>query len=228
MRSTRSATSSASRPGCGATPTCSTSWAGCGAQRGAARGQRRVGFYGLDLYSLHTSIEAVLGYLDRSIPTLRGRARARYACFEHFGDDPQVYGYATDVGLGRSCENEAVAQLVELQRTRGRAAPSERRPGARTSYFFAEQNARLVKNAESYYRAMFRGRIRPGTCATRTWPRRWKRWPRISDRARGAAKVVVWAHNSHLGDARATEMGTGRAERRASSCASGIGCTMPS
>ena len=76
----------------------------------------RVGFYGLDLYSLHTSIQAVLGYLDKVDPEGAVRARARYACFDHFGDDPQVYGYATALGLAEPCENEAVGQLVELQR----------------------------------------------------------------------------------------------------------------
>jgi erythromycin esterase-like protein len=118
---------------------------------------RKVGFYGLDLYSLHASIEAVLGYLDKVDPEGASRARYRYGCFEHFGEDPQQYGYQTGFGLTPSCQREVVNQLVELQR---RAAEYARRDGrvAEDDFFYAEQNARLVKNAEEYYRTMFRGR----------------------------------------------------------------------
>src|SRR5205814_10486061 len=114
----------------------------------------RVGFSGLDLYSLHTSIQAVLGYLAKVDPDAAKRARDRYGCFEDFADDSQAYGYAATVGLSRSCEDEVVAELVELRR---RAAEYASRDGrvAADDYFFAEQNARLVRNAEQYYRAMF-------------------------------------------------------------------------
>ncbi|HEY0384693.1 MAG TPA: erythromycin esterase family protein, partial [Pyrinomonadaceae bacterium] len=76
----------------------------------------KVGFYGLDLYSLHASIESVLGYLDKVDPDAAKRARYRYSCFDHFGEDTQSYGYATGFGLTESCENEVVGQLVELRR----------------------------------------------------------------------------------------------------------------
>jgi erythromycin esterase-like protein len=76
----------------------------------------KVGFYGLDLYSLHTSIEAVLDYLDRIDPEAAQRARARYACFDHFGKDGQAYGYATGLGISESCEDEVVSQLLEIYR----------------------------------------------------------------------------------------------------------------
>ena len=79
-------------------------------------GAVKAGFYGLDLYSLHASIEAVLNYLDKVDPEGAQRARHRYACFEHFGADPQEYGYAAGLGLSQSCESEVVAQLVELQK----------------------------------------------------------------------------------------------------------------
>src|SRR5574338_492577 len=78
-----------------------------------APGAAKVGFYGLDLYSLHTSIEAVLTYLDKIDPEAASRARARYACFEHFGKDEQAYGYATGLRLSESCEEEVVSQLVD-------------------------------------------------------------------------------------------------------------------
>ena len=112
---------------------------------------RRVGFYGIDLYSLHTSMRAVLDYLDKTDPEAGRRARYRYSCFEHFGEDAQSYGYAASFDLSRSCEDEVVRQLVDLRRA---AADYMNRDGfvARDEFFFAEQNARLVRNAEEYYR----------------------------------------------------------------------------
>src|SRR5205814_4343535 len=118
----------------------------------------KVGFYGLDLYSLYTSIEAVLGYLNKIDPAAAKRARYRYSCFEHFAEDTQAYGYAANFGLTESCEREVIEQLIELRR---QAADYASRAGrvAQDEFFFAEQNARLVLNAERYYRSMFRGRV---------------------------------------------------------------------
>ncbi|HVF87876.1 MAG TPA: erythromycin esterase family protein, partial [Pyrinomonadaceae bacterium] len=117
----------------------------------------KVGFYGLDLYSLHASIEAVLNYLDNVDPEAAKRARHRYSCFEHFGEDTQAYGYAASSGLAEPCEEEVLSQLIELRR---RAADYANRDGrvAADEFFFAEQNARLVRNAEEYYRSMYHGR----------------------------------------------------------------------
>jgi erythromycin esterase-like protein/predicted phosphoribosyltransferase len=168
-------------------------------------GTATCGFYGIDLYSLSRSIEAVIAYLERVDPEAAQRARTRYACFDHFGDDPQVYGYSVSLGIAEDCENEAVGQLVELQ---SRAADLTRRDDrSGDEFFFAEQNARLAKNAEAYYRAMFRGRVA-------SWNLRDTHMTDTIDALRdhlrqrdGYARIVVWAHNSHLGDARATEMG---------------------
>lgn len=165
----------------------------------------KVGFYGLDLYSLHASIGAVIGYLDKVDPEAARRARERYNCFEHFGSDPQTYGFATGSGAAEPCEDEAVKQLIELQR---RTTELTQRDGraSEDEFFYAEQNARLAKNAERYYRSMFRGR--------ESWNLRDSHMAETLDtllmrldKQVGRAKVVVWAHNSHLGDARATEMG---------------------
>jgi erythromycin esterase-like protein len=166
----------------------------------------KAGFYGLDLYSLYTSIEAVLGYLDKVDPQAAGRARARYGCLEQFGADSQAYGYAASFGGVESCEQEVVNQLVELQR---RAPEYARRDGwlAEDEYFFAEQNARLVKNAEEYYRSMFRGHVSSWNLRDRHMTQTLDALVAHLDRQVGHAKVVVWEHNSHLGDARATEMG---------------------
>lgn len=164
-----------------------------------------VGFYGLDLYSLHASIDAVLAYLERVDPDAARRARWRYACFDHYGEDSQAYGYAATFGMSGTCEDEVVGQLVDLRR---RAAEYAARDGrvAEDDYFFAEQNARLVKGAEQYYRTMFRGSVA-------SWNVRDTHMADTLDALvdhvgrRGPAKVVVWAHNSHVGDARATQMG---------------------
>jgi erythromycin esterase-like protein len=175
---------------------------------------RAVGFYGLDLYSLHASIDEVLRYLERVDPEAARRARYRYGCFEHFGEDPQHYGYAASFDLTQSCEDEVVQQLVELRR-RAPQLRDETAGGARDEhdaaedFFSAEQNARTVLDAEQYYRSMFHGR-------TSSWNLRDTHMADTLDalqrhfQSRGReGKIVVWAHNSHLGDARATEMGAG-------------------
>lgn len=166
----------------------------------------RAGFYGLDLYSLRASMTAVLGYLDKVDPEAAARARRRYACFDQFGPDAQQYGYAAGLGLQPSCEREVVTQLLELHRRRadygsrnGRVAPDD--------FFFAEQNARLVKDAEEYYRTMFRGRIESWNLRDRHMVGTLKALLTFLDSSQPGARVVVWAHNSHLGDARATDMG---------------------
>src|SRR5437016_1877149 len=110
----------------------------------------RVGFYGLDLYSLYTSIEAVLGYLNQIDPEAAKRARYRYSCFEHFREDTQAYGYAAASSIIESCEQEAVRALVELRSQALEYASRDGRPAV-DAYFSAEQNARLVHNAENYY-----------------------------------------------------------------------------
>ncbi len=166
----------------------------------------KIGFYGLDLYSLHTSLEAVLQYLEKTDPEAAQRARARYACFDQFGADTQVYGFLAGFGLSRSCEAEVVDQLVELQR---RAADYAQHDGrlAEDEFFNAEQNARLVKNAEAYYRSMFLEEVSSWNLRDRHMAETLDALVAHLERQAGRAKVVVWAHNSHLGDARATQMG---------------------
>lgn len=167
-------------------------------------GSRKVGFYGLDLYSLHASARAVLDFLDKVDPEAAQKARYRYACFEHFGEDTQAYGYAARFGLSKSCEDEVVNQLVEMQK---RAADLANRDGHLDpdAFFIAEQNARLVANAERYYRSMFESQIG-------SWNLRDQHMVETLDAlvnhlGARSAKVALWAHNSHLGDARATQMG---------------------
>ena len=172
--------------------------------------RERAGFYGIDLYSLHASMAAVLHYLDTVDPAAAARARERYACFDLYGPDPQAYGYAATLGLSASCESAVLNQLVDLQRS---ADTYARRDGrvARDALFFAEQNARLVRNAERYYRAMFLGPALSWNLRDRHMTETLEALAIFLDvegRRSPAtpAKLVVWAHNSHLGDARATEM----------------------
>jgi erythromycin esterase-like protein len=168
-------------------------------------GATKVGFYGLDLYSLHASIEAVLTYLDTVDPEAASRARARYACFDHFGKDEQAYGYATGLGLSESCEEEVVSQLVDLHY---RAAAYARRDGrvSGDDYFYAEQNARLIINAERYYRSMFRGGVSSWNLRDLYMAETLESLITYLGDHKMQPKIVVWEHNSHLGDARATYM----------------------
>jgi erythromycin esterase-like protein len=165
----------------------------------------KIGFYGLDLYSLYTSIEAVLNYLNKVDPEAAKAARYRYSCFEHFGEDTQAYGYAATFGTTETCEREVINQLLELRR---RAADYASRDGrvAQDEFFFAEQNARLIKNAEAYYRTMFRGRVESWNLRDRHMAETLDALVNYLSRQGQTAKVAVWEHNSHLGDARATYM----------------------
>jgi erythromycin esterase-like protein len=165
----------------------------------------KVGFYGLDLYSLYASIGSVLTYLDKVDPLAAKRARYRYSCFEHFAEDTQAYGYAANFGLTESCEREVIAQLVELRR---RAADYASRDGrvAQDEFFFAEQNARLVLNAEKYYRTMFLGRAESWNLRDRHMAETLDALVTHLNSHNHPAKIAVWERNSHLGDARATYM----------------------
>ena len=164
-----------------------------------------VGFYGLDLYSLYTSIEEVIAYLQKIDPPAADRAGERYACFEHFGGESQE-------AEGRSARKQRV-----LPARRGRAAAGAlsqlgrllRRDGlaAEDDQFYAEQNARLIADAEQYYRTMFAAHVS-------SWNLRDTHMADTLDsllahlRRHGErAKLVVWEHNSHVGDARQTQMG---------------------
>jgi erythromycin esterase-like protein/predicted phosphoribosyltransferase len=168
----------------------------------------RAGFYGLDMYSLHRSMKEVIAYLDTVDPEAAALARTRYGCFDHASadDDGQGYGRSAAFGAGRSCEKKAIEQLVDMQRT---AAGYAQRDGllAEDEAFYAEQNALVVRNAEVYYRAMFSRRLN-------TWNLRDRHMADTLEALRAhlgrhdgtPARIVVWAHNSHVGDARATEV----------------------
>ncbi len=169
---------------------------------------RQAGFYGLDLYSLHRSIGEVIAYLDKIDPKAAARARERYGCFDHTSaDDGQAYGFSAAFGAGPSCETEAIDQLVEIQRN---ALAYARRDGllAEDELFYAEQNAQTVRNAEVYYRAMFSGRVTSWNLRDKHMAQTLEALLNHLDRHSDTptARIVLWAHNSHVGDARATEV----------------------
>lgn len=160
---------------------------------------RRVGFFGLDLYSMFTSIQCVLKYLDRVDPDAAALARARYACLTPWESDPATYGRAALTGRYRSCEVEAVRMLQDLSRRRVEAAVKNGE-----ELFDAQLNARLVADAERYYRIMYYG-------SDESWNHRdahmIQTLQQLLDHSGPGAKAVVWAHNSHLGNAAATQFG---------------------
>jgi protein-L-isoaspartate(D-aspartate) O-methyltransferase len=165
---------------------------------------RRTGFYGLDIYNMGASMRAVIDYLDKVDPEAARVARERYGCLTPWQHDPATYGRAVLSAGYAKCENEVVAMLRDLFE---RQMAYEQRDGE--GFFDAAQNARLVASAERYYRTMYYG-------AAQSWNLRDRHMfatleQLLAWRGEGS-KAVVWAHNSHIGDAAATEMGEMRGE----------------
>ena len=160
--------------------------------------ESQAGFYGLDLYSLFTSIEAVLDYLDATDPAAAAAARERYGCLTPWQSDPAAYGHAALTGRYRECEAEVIDMLTELLANRDAYLEQN---GER--FLDAVQNARLVHNAERYYRVMYYG-------GAASWNLRdqhmFDTLEQLLDYHGPNSRAVVWAHNSHLGDASFTEM----------------------
>lgn len=173
----------------------------------AADGGSRVSFYGLDIYGLNSSIEAVLHYLERVDPQAAAIARERYACLTPWRSDPVEYARMAASPTFHSCEDEASRMLVDLLRNHMAYMPRDISNGA--AFFDAEQNARVIARAEAYYRTLYRG-------SAESWNLRdqhmFETLERLMDFHGPGSKAVVWAHNSHVGDARATEMGQIRGE----------------
>ena len=169
----------------------------------AAEAQDRVAFHGLDLYSLYNSIHSVLGYLDSVDPRTADVARRRYGCLTPWESDPAVYGRALLTGRYRTCEHEVASMLVDLMQKRRAYAEHD---GER--FLDAAQNARLVANAERYYRTMYYG-------SRSSWNLRdshmFETLKNLLSFHGPQSRGIVWAHNSHVGDSAATEM-TARGE----------------
>jgi erythromycin esterase-like protein len=165
-----------------------------------------AGFFGLDLYSLHRSANAVLGYLAQVDPEAVPRARALYACLDQAGADPQKYGLGAVLGVTPSCEDAVVRILEELRARRPRLVGAGG-PDAEEAFFYAEQNAKIARDAEAYYRGMFRRRVNTWNLRDTHMVETLSSLSAHLERTLGRpARLVVWAHNSHCGDARATQV----------------------
>ena len=165
--------------------------------------ERKIGFYGLDVYSLWDSMRAVVDYLERIDPQLAAGARRAYRCFEPYNEDEQEYARATYL-VPTSCEDEAVAVLRTL---RGKAP--EYKEDGREAYFNAEQNALVARNAELYYRTMVRGGPDSWNVRDHHMVETLNRLMAHHQQWNPNAKAIVWEHNTHIGDARFTNMAAG-------------------
>jgi erythromycin esterase-like protein len=158
---------------------------------------QRVGFFGLDVYSLWESLYAIMRYLHETDPAALPAAWKAFRCFEPYGEDVQRYARATRF-VPNTCEKEVVHLLAELRRK-----ATEYRVGGGEAFFQAEQNALVLKNAEAYYRAMVQG-------GPESWNVRDRHMTETLERLMKhhgpAAKAIVWEHNTHVGDARFTDM----------------------
>ena len=165
----------------------------------------RVGFYGMDLYSLYRSADAVIAYLDQIDPGQADAARNLYLCLDHVRD-PQQYGYAAATGLRPPCREAAANLLIDLIRKAPAYLDEEGREDG-DAQFFAERNAHVVLNAEHYYRSMFGRRANSWNLRDSHMTQTLLDLHRHLREQGRPGRIVVWAHNSHLGDARATQMG---------------------
>ncbi len=161
---------------------------------------KNIGFYGLDLYNLYGSIEAVLNFLDEVDPTTAEIARARYACLAPYADDPLEYSRVNITKEFIGCEKEVIETLTDLLKHR-----LDYSSIGSDKFFNAERNAYLVRNTEQYYRTMY-------YAESNSWNQRdshmFETLKSILEYRGKDSKAIIWAHNSHIGDARATQMST--------------------
>jgi erythromycin esterase-like protein len=172
-----------------------------------AKDQRGIGFYGMDLYSLFTSMDVVLNYFLKIDPVLAEQAKKRFSCFDHYNKDSQLYGYLASYNESpHGCEHAVVEQLKEMLKMKQYLKSME--SNNPDHLFSALQNMRLIKNAENYYRTMFGGRVSSWNIRDEHMMETISEIDRFLSKELGRpAKIIVWAHNSHIGDARATQQG---------------------
>jgi len=169
---------------------------------------QKVGVYGLDLYSIHSSIEEIIKFLNKEDPAAAIRARDRYKCLDTAIHDPGMYGFLAHMDLKGSCADAVTQQLIELNKKAASLFIQQDKGVEADEYFQIVQNAHLIKSAEAYYRNMFKEEVS-------TWNLRDKHMfdtlqniqSYLSKKISKPAKIIIWAHNSHIGNAKATEMG---------------------
>lgn len=177
--------------------------------------QNKAGFYGLDVYSLHSSASKVIDYLSQVDPEAAARAKARYMCFDRYGGDSQAYGMAVGLYGRPSCEPAALSQLIEMLKSTEEGKYAGKLDGVQGDElaFAAAANAAVVRGAEEYYRNIY-------FSEESTWNLRDEHFAdtvervavHLERRLGRPAKLIIWAHNSHLGDAQYTDMGQRRGE----------------
>ena len=166
-----------------------------------------AGIYGMDLYGLSESAEAVIEYLKRIEPEAGNQAARRYACFKGYGDKPEQYGYDVSRDGKKSCEKQALEQFQEMETRFNRWLNTKNRQRD-DDLFSAYQNARVIKNGEAYYRLSYKGNFSTWNLRDTHMAETLQALVGYLDAAGNQkSKVVVWAHNTHQGDARMTEMG---------------------
>jgi erythromycin esterase-like protein len=166
--------------------------------------ENEVGMYGLDLYSLQSSMDAVIEYLEKVDPDLAEKAKKNYACFDSM--DSKQYGRKAGLGMSKTCEKEVINVLQEMLKKQATLMEESEGVDIEDAYFYAKVNAQVVRDAESYYRNLFSGRVN-------TWNIRDTHMLKtlvslidhFTERTGQTKKAVIWAHNSHLGDASQTE-----------------------
>lgn len=169
--------------------------------------EKKAGFYGLDVYSLWESLDAVLRYLEKVDGDALAAARHAFRCFEPYEEDVQEYARATVSFVPASCEREVIAMLTTLRRELPHSAGMSGAGDGKEAAFVAEQNALVVQNAETYYRAMVRGGSSSWNVRDNHMVQTLLRLMSFHEQQRGTeVKAVVWEHNTHIGDARATDM----------------------
>lgn len=168
----------------------------------------RVGWYGLDMYSLRISMETVVHHLASTDPSAAARARSRYAGFDQPAAPPRQFGYASAIGAQPACEEEVVAQLLELASADARALRDD--PGAAADeIFYAHRSSTTAPTAEAFYRLLTRGHRDAWNARARQMAETLAELCNyLTERKGRPARLIVWAHNAHTGDARATEPGT--------------------
>jgi erythromycin esterase-like protein len=169
--------------------------------------EKRVGVYGLDLYSMYKSAHEVIHYLDEIDPNAAKVARRRYGTLDQFKDEPHDYAAAVMLGITPSCESQVIQMLVDICR-KGPEYLQHRGMVSGEEHFYAEENAVVVKDAEEYYRKAYAGGAVTWNLRDRHMHNTLKEILEHYNTKRGwtKPKAVVWAHNSHLGDARATSV----------------------
>lgn len=170
-----------------------------------AKSENKVSFYGMDLYSLYRSIGAVIEYLKKIDPKLAQEAAQSYACLDRFNQDPQRYAYAVFSRVTKSCKDEVIAELKKLEALEWQLVKDNKATAQDT--FYLTQNARVIKNSESYYRSLFINEVNNWNLRDTHMMETVERIIDFHKNQGQDPKIIIWAHNSHIGNAAATQMG---------------------